>query len=989
MYSFRTLGALELRSPDGKEQDGVLSGSKLVALLAYLAVATPRGLHRRDSIVALLWPELDQERARAALRHSVYRLRRSLGADALVNRGDEEIAIDPAIVRCDAVAFEELLAAGSVAEALAIYQGDLLPGFFISGAPEFERWLDGARTRLRGRASAAAWQYATERVRDGHRDEAATWARRALAFAPDDEQMLRRVVTLLAEGGDTAGALREYESFAQRLASEYEAKPSAETTAIVDHLRRPAAPVRPPPGAPGAASRGAAGSAGAQDGAADPGFATAPASPPPADGAATPRTRAAAMKSFWSGRRPILRAAITVAALAAITLASLGIRRVVASPPTTSTIAVLPFEVRGSDDLDYLREGMIDLLSITLDGVGGLQSADPRAVIGVDRRAQAAGAHADEDAARRVAEQLGARLYVTGSVVEAGGKLTLTATLHESDGSARATARTRTDEVARLFDLVDELARQLLAGEVGPQAEIARLAGRTTRSVPALRAFLEGEHAIRSGRHAAALESFQQAVSEDSTFALAYYRLGAAGRWLTDYALADDAAEKAARYGSALPSYARRLLTAAHAIQRGDYAEAESLYEAGITSRPLDVDAWFGLGDLFYHYNALRGRSKGEGVAAFERALAIDPEDGQSRLHLLELSVWEGNVTKVDTLMERLDPSSDFVAKWPFVRALLSRDLAAEAKEASRLRLLEDRPLVRVVIHSASTFPSNLAGATRVLDLLTDPARSTGWRAYGHHLRAQVELARGRWAAARGDLTAMGALEPAAATEFGALLSVAPFLPRDPVALGALRAALAGWDAAPTPPSANSVFALHNGAHAQLRLYLLGLVNVRMGDTAAALRLADSLGAATADSTRRLLFGNLANGIRARVAQARGDPHAALALLGRPWLDPRTHASHRSSLFSQVAERYLYAELLRESGRLAEALDAYGAVADYSVDGLMYLAHSHLRRAEIYERMGDQTKARQHYRRFVELWSDCDPELRPLREAAARKLRGG
>jgi len=980
VFSFRTLGALELRSSSGEELEAVLGGQKLVALLAYLAVARPRGLHRRDTVVGLLWPELDQERARAALRHTVYRLRRALGPEAIVSRGDEDIGIDPTIIRCDAAEFDALLDSGSIADALTLYRGDLLPGFFLSGAPEFERWLDDERARIRGRVSSSALAHAADRARAGHPEEAALWARRALALAPNDEQTLRRVLALLAETGDTAGALREYEAFRERLEAEYDATPSAETSALVARLRQRGPATSPSP-APGAALGDAARplatpmpdpAAGVAEGAAavkprDEALAIA-------DSATTPASRRRGRT-----RRLVIGAAVVVVAAGLAWRAAR--RNTGALGP--HTLAVLPFDVRGTRDLEYLREGMTDLLSIGLDGVAGIRSADPRLVLTVARRD---GGRVDAGTARRIAERVGADLYVTGSVVEAGGRIALTGTLFERNGRVRATARTRTADASRLFDLVDELARQLMAGELEQPNELVRLAARTTNSVPALRAFLEGERAIRSGRHAAALEAFQQAVTEDTTFALAYYRLGAAGRWLTEYTLANDAAEKAARYGSALPSYARRLLTAQQAIQRGAYAVAESLYQTGIASRPSDVDAWFGLGDLYYHYNALRGRSKGEGSAAFERALAIDPEDGQSRLHLLELSVWEGNAAKVDSLLAGLDEGSDFAAKWPFVHALITGDSAAEQRIAADFRKLDDRGVVRVVIHSASAFPSNLAAATRVLDLLTEPTRSNGWRAYGHHLRAQVELARGQWNAARADLTAMGALEPAAATEYGALLSVAPFLPADRAALTSLRSALLGWNAGPTPPSTNSVFAVHDGMHPQLRHYLLGLVSERLGDTVAALRYADSLAAAPLDSTHALLARNLARGVSARVIRHRGDAVAALAELGEPWLDPRTHFSHRSSVFAQVADRYLRAELLHEAGRLKEAIDAYGSVGDYSVDGLMYSAPSHLGRAQIYAKLGDRAKAAAHLRQVVDTWRDCDPVFRPVRDSAQREL---
>jgi serine/threonine-protein kinase len=984
MFSLRTLGALELRSTSGEDLSAVLGGQKLVALLAFLAVAKPRGLHRRDTIVALLWPDLDQDRARAALRHTVYRLRRSLGADAIINRGDEDIGIDRKIVQCDAATFEDLLDAESAAEALELYRGDLLPGFFVPGATEFERWLDGERVRLRGRASSSAWGHATACAGSGRWEDAVRWGKRATALAPDDEQLLRRVLTLLAERGDIAGALREYETFARRLQTEYEATPSAETTALVDRLkRRGLAPVNggrsfTPQDRQHTQDEARLTRASSDERAVEP--MAVPSDVQPSESNARtapvpdPRVRT---------RRIVTRAALGTVVLAGVVLGSLAVRDRVATKPVAPTIAVLPFDVRGSRELDYLGEGMSDLLSIGLDGVAGLRSADPRLVLTVARRE---GREIDARAARRVAERVGAGLYVTGSVVEASGRIALTGALHDRTGRVRAVAQTRTAEVARLFDLVDELSRQLMAGEVPEPNDLVRLAARTSTSVAALRAFLDGERAIRSGRHAAALEAFQQAVTEDSTFALAYYRLGAAGRWMTEYALASAAAGKAALYGSALPSYARRLLTAQQAIHRGAYAEAESLYRAGIASRPGDVDAWFGLGDLFYHYNPLRGRSKGEGADAFEHALAIDPEDGQSRLHLLELRVWEGNARQVDSLLPGLDEGSDFALKWPFVQALIVGDTVVERRTAEEFRQLNDRGLVRVVIHSASAFPSNLVAATRVLDLLTEPTRSNGWRAYGHHLRAQVELARGRWTAARADLVAMGALEPAAATEYGAVLSVAPFLPVDRQALVALRAALVGWDAAPTPPSSNSVFAMHDGMHAPLRHYLLGIVTERLGDTVAAMRYADSLLSAPLDTTRAVLARNLARGIRARVIRRRGDPAAALAELGQPWLDPSTHSSHRSSIFAHVAERYLRAELLYETGQLAEAVSAYGAVGDYSVDGLMYSGPSHLARARIYVQLGNRAKAREHLRRFIEMWRDCDPALRPMRDTAERQL---
>src|SRR5829696_10387611 len=112
LFELRTLGTLDLRASDGRVLHALLAQPKRLALLSYLCVATPRGLHRRDALVALFWPESNREHARTSLRGALHVLRRSLGEATLVTRGDEEVSIAPDLVWCDAVAFDEAVAAG-------------------------------------------------------------------------------------------------------------------------------------------------------------------------------------------------------------------------------------------------------------------------------------------------------------------------------------------------------------------------------------------------------------------------------------------------------------------------------------------------------------------------------------------------------------------------------------------------------------------------------------------------------------------------------------------------------------------------------------------------------------------------------------------------------------------------------------------------------------------------------------------------------------
>ncbi|MBI4503667.1 MAG: hypothetical protein HY700_21205 [Gemmatimonadetes bacterium] len=176
LLQLRTLGTLSLRGPDGHELESVLAQTKRVGLLVYLAVAAPRGFHRRDKLVALFWPELDQEHARAALRRALSFLRAALGKASLNAPGAEDVALTPTFHWCDAVAFEELLTAGRLEEALELYRGDFLDGFHVAGHAEFERWQAGQRAGLRQQAARAAWTLAERATAAGNAVQAAQGA---------------------------------------------------------------------------------------------------------------------------------------------------------------------------------------------------------------------------------------------------------------------------------------------------------------------------------------------------------------------------------------------------------------------------------------------------------------------------------------------------------------------------------------------------------------------------------------------------------------------------------------------------------------------------------------------------------------------------------------------------------------------------------------------------------------------------------------------
>ncbi len=236
MLEFRTLGSIELRGEDGRSDESILRHPKRLSLLAYLCAPHPSGGHRRDTLVALLWPDQDEAHARGALRQELYQLRRALGSGVLRGERADVVGIDAHRLWCDAREFETALDEGRPAEALALWHGEFLPGLHLDGG-EFERWLDRTRDRLSRRAVEAARRLSEDAAQTGDEGAALSWARRLTELAPTDETAWQRLIVLLDRHGDRAGALVAYDSLTTRLRDDVGVEPSPETRAIVEHIR--------------------------------------------------------------------------------------------------------------------------------------------------------------------------------------------------------------------------------------------------------------------------------------------------------------------------------------------------------------------------------------------------------------------------------------------------------------------------------------------------------------------------------------------------------------------------------------------------------------------------------------------------------------------------------------------------------------------------------------------------------------------------------
>ncbi|MBV9880458.1 MAG: hypothetical protein JO180_08175 [Gemmatirosa sp.] len=145
-FTLRLLGGATLLGPDGSPVGGRAAHRHRLALLAILAM-TRCDVVMRDKLLGLLWPERDEPAARHLLSVALHELRGVLGASAIavVGRG---LRLNPRRVAVDVHAFEDAVASGDLAAAVAAYGGPFLDGFFLDDAHDFEEWVDEHRARL-------------------------------------------------------------------------------------------------------------------------------------------------------------------------------------------------------------------------------------------------------------------------------------------------------------------------------------------------------------------------------------------------------------------------------------------------------------------------------------------------------------------------------------------------------------------------------------------------------------------------------------------------------------------------------------------------------------------------------------------------------------------------------------------------------------------------------------------------------------------------
>ena len=633
-----TLGTLS-GTAAGRDLTWLATQRVRAALLVYLAVEREA---TRDTLLALLWPEQDAEKARHSLSQTVYLLRRSLGNGWLDVHGNRLTVTDA--LQVDALDFAGAVERGAWDAAVASYGGPFLHGLYLSDSGAFESWVEGQRARLERLHRRAQRERVNERVAAEDAAGALAAARAWVERNPLEDEAQHRLIELLVHTGQRTEGLAQYDSYVRVLAAE-ELTPLDETRALAEQLRAGEVALLPWSGSAAVAPSAGAGASTSVDDAAD-----APHSPQVLPVGSTdggqhshaPRVRHAVRRTA-----ALAAGAIVVAGILGVMLRSPDALHTTELDP--DVVAVLPFRVIGADPaLAVLREGMVDLLATKLSMAGGVRAVDPRTLLAAMRRAQApVTMDLSPDSARALAARLGAGRLLLGSLVSTGDRATLSGALVDvADGQTiqHAVVEGPADS---LLDLVDGLAARVLITATGEPE--SRLDALTTTSLPALHAYLRGRSANRRGAYEVAVAAFNRALQLDSTFNLAVIGLAESWGWTGQRPEGmDRALSLALADQERLPEPDRLLLLQiAHGepgylLGAADTIDPLQVLERLVTLVPDRPEAWYHLGEYLIHNGGVRiGRQPSieRAQPAFAKALALDPEFAPAAVHVIDLAI--------------------------------------------------------------------------------------------------------------------------------------------------------------------------------------------------------------------------------------------------------------------------------------------------------------------------------------------------------------
>jgi DNA-binding SARP family transcriptional activator/type II secretory pathway predicted ATPase ExeA len=199
----------------------------------------------RERLLALLCGEMDDESARHAFKTMLAEARAQLRSfdssiDWIISDGDLLTFNPLAPTWLDTEIFEKNTAATSrnLNQAIQLYRGDFLDGFFLKDSSSFDSWIRSTRDHFRHRYLSALRQLAELNEANDQFEQALACIHLLLDADPLAEEAHAHLMRLYWMMGDRTEALRQYERLRALLAQELAVKPSPTTQALYEQIAR-------------------------------------------------------------------------------------------------------------------------------------------------------------------------------------------------------------------------------------------------------------------------------------------------------------------------------------------------------------------------------------------------------------------------------------------------------------------------------------------------------------------------------------------------------------------------------------------------------------------------------------------------------------------------------------------------------------------------------------------------------------------------------
>ncbi len=642
-----------------------------------------------------------------------------------------------------------------------------------------------------------------------------------------------------------------------------------------------------------------------------------------------------------------------------------------AAEAPANAVAVLPFHTTGAG-LEVWREGLMDVLTANLDGVGDLRAIDTRTVMS-RWRSRIGEEDAPAEDAVGVARELGARWAVYGQAVELGGQVRLDTRLYATETGATVSSSRVEGPPDSILALTEGVTLELLRGLGAEQGLGDQGRAFTATSMEAVRSYLAGVQALRRSDWDGAVEVLEAALAVDSTFAMAALRLSDAYGWryYAGHPAAAAASAHALRFADRLPARDRAMLEVTRLMDQGR-VEAIDRARRLVARYPSDPEAWNHLGETIYHLGQSESIPFREMLAPFERVLALDSTFRGPLDHLTELSARIGDLEAFDrfTRLYLAQDSSSGDAEARRLAHTLVRGSAADSLAAmDRLKDLSPTQLSQIILVLLNPEWTELT--VQIGHEMAAPRHAAADRAVAYDFWIQFqEIWRGRPAAAEEAIQQSEALGTRPRVTAYYRLAYLAYGFGDPE-LGPSAIAKARETGVFERPAGRSMLGVYYLYHNEVTRVPAQADTIDL--LADSLRVAgDSIGAERATG--------LAMGLRGLLAGRRGDHEAAVTALRRAI--PQSSGLNPPGWLAMNQQQLGLANSLLELGEEDEALRI--------LEGSFEISHldapTSIARGQIYERRGQREDAIRAYSRAVELWRDCDPELRPQWELAQQAL---